>query len=96
MDIHQTTASNLVRALVEAGLVVAEKSGTDRRAVQLRTLAPAARVLRRAPGPLAGVLPEALERLDADTLLRLEADLAALLEQLHADEKAAGIPLAHM
>lgn len=96
MDIHQTTASNLVRALVEAGLVAAEKSGTDRRAVQLRTLAPAARVLRRAPGPFAGVLPEALERLDADTLLRLEADLAALLEQLHADEKAAGIPLAHM
>jgi DNA-binding MarR family transcriptional regulator len=96
MDIHQTTASNLVKALVASGLVVTEKNGPDRRAVQLRVVLAGARVLRKAPGPFAGVLPEALSRLDAKTLARLDRDLASLLSELHADERAAGIPLAQM
>jgi DNA-binding MarR family transcriptional regulator len=96
MDIHQTTASNLVKALVTLGLVEAEKNGPDRRAVQLRVAAAGARVLRKAPGPFAGVLPEALGRLDAKTLEQLDRDLAKLLTELHADERAAGIPLAQM
>lgn len=96
MDVHQTTASNLVKALVASGLVVIEKKGADRRAVQLRVVLAGARVLRKAPGPFAGVLPEALSRLDAKTLARLDRDLASLLSELHADERAAGIPLAQM
>ena len=96
MDIHQTTASNLVRSLVDAELLLAERKGPDRRAVQLRLQAAGVRVLRKAPGPLAGVLPEALAQLDAGTLQRLETDLAALLDVLKADERGAGIPLAHM
>ncbi|MCA0242772.1 MAG: MarR family winged helix-turn-helix transcriptional regulator [Proteobacteria bacterium] len=94
MDIHQTTASNLVRALATAGLVVAERKGSDRRAVQLRLLPPAERLLRKAPGPLAGVLPAALAELDPPTLQRLEADLDTLLAVLQADEHGGGIPLA--
>lgn len=96
MDIHQTTASNLVKALVALELVVAEKNGPDRRAVQLRIAVAGGRVLRKAPGPFAGVLPEALGRLDAETLERLDHDLAKLLAELRADEHAAGIPLAQM
>lgn len=96
MDVHQTTASNLVKSLVFAGMVAAEKKSPDRRAVQLRILAPGRRVLRRAPGPFAGVLPEALARLDAETLFRLDQDLALLIKTLAADERAAGIPLAQM
>lgn len=96
MDIHQTTASNLVKALVGADMLAAEKNGPDRRAVQLRVLPAGARVLRKAPGPFAGVLPEALARLDAGTLERLDEDLTALIETLKPDEKAAGIPLAQM
>ena len=96
MDIHQTTASNLVKALVAGGMVVAARNGPDRRAVQLKLLAAGTRALRKAPGPFAGVLPDALERLDAATLERLDADLAALLTVLHADERASGIPLAQM
>ena len=42
------------------------------------------------------VLPEALDHLDRDTLLRLERDLATLLIALKVDERAAGIPLAQM
>ncbi|MEO8057098.1 MAG: MarR family winged helix-turn-helix transcriptional regulator [Burkholderiales bacterium] len=96
MDVHQTTASNLVKALVTAEMIAAEKNGLDRRAVQLRILPRGTRVLRKAPGPFAGVLPEALARLDAKTLERMDQDLALLIAALHADERGAGIPLAQM
>ena len=96
LDIHQTTASNLARALVAAGLVVAERKGADRRAVQLRVLPAGLRVLRKAPGPFAGVLPEALARLEPARLQRLDDDLAALIATLGVDERAAGIPLAQL
>lgn len=94
MDVHQSTASNLVRALAARGLVQASKDGVDRRAVQL-TLLPAGRaVLRKAPGPLSGVLPQALASLDADTLARLDADLARLISVLdEGDARAAKVPL---
>lgn len=93
MDVHQSTASNLVRSLVARELVLAAKQGPDRRAVQL-TLSPAGEaVLAQAPGPLSGVLPQALEALDAETLARLDADLARLIQVLGADERAANIPL---
>lgn len=94
MDIHQSTASNLVRALVERGFVASFKDGADRRAVKLRLLPAGARVLKRSPGPFAGVLPDALAALDAKTLKRIEADLAKIIAVLQVDEAAAGIPLA--
>ena len=96
MDIHQTTASNLVKALTQAGLVAAERKGPDRRAVQLRVLAAGVRVLRKAPGPFSGVLPSALAELDAATLRRLEHDLGLLIKLLNADRRGATIPLAQM
>ncbi|MFZ2650988.1 MAG: MarR family winged helix-turn-helix transcriptional regulator [Burkholderiaceae bacterium] len=96
MDVHQSTASNLVRGLVLLSLVVTERNGPDRRAVQLHTTPAGVGVLRKAPGPFAGVLPEALGRLDAQTLERLDDALAVLLAELHADERAAGIPLAQL
>jgi DNA-binding MarR family transcriptional regulator len=96
MDVHQTTASNLVKAMVSAQMVVTEKSGVDRRAVQLSILPAGRQVLRRAPGPFTGVLPEALASLDAATLERLHHDLTLLSGALKADQRAAGIPLAQM
>ena len=96
MDVHQSTASNLVKALVELKLAVAAKDGPDRRAVQLRLLPAGARVLKRAPGPFTGVLPQALASLDPKTLARLETDLAKLITALNADERAANIPLGQL
>ncbi len=96
MDIHQTTASNLAKALITIGLVVAARGAPDRRAVQLRLTAAGARVLRKAPGPFAGVLPQALDSLDPATLERLDQDLGALIALLQADDHAAQIPLAQM
>jgi len=48
MDIHQTTASNLVKVLVTADMIAAEKSAPDRRAVQLRILPAGARAAKGA------------------------------------------------
>ena len=96
MDIHQTTASNLVRSLVTLQLADSRRDGVDRRAVRLRLTAAGKQVLRKAPGPFTGVLPEALAMLDAQTLARLDHDLGLLIDVLQADERAAGIPLAQM
>lgn len=96
MDVHQTTASNLVKSLVQAGLVRAERQATDRRAVQLFITDDGQRLLGQAPGPFSGVLPEALSRLDAQTLQRLDADLGRLIAVLQADEGAGRKPLAQM
>lgn len=93
MDIHQSTASNLLRVLVDKELVVSGRDGEDRRAVQLQVTPRGARALARAPGPFAGVLPEALRRLDRPTLARLDRDLALLIEELGVDGRGAGIPL---
>lgn len=96
MDVRQPTASNLVRSLAEQGLLQVRKEGRDRRAVQLHVLPPGLDVLQRAPGPFAGVLPQALAGLDTATLARLEQDLGELIGLLGADERGAGIPLAQM
>ena len=93
MDIHQSTASNLVKTLIARELVAGARNGADRRAVQLRILPAGRTVLRRAPGPLTGVLPQALASLDERTLKRMDADLARLITALKADERAANIPL---
>jgi DNA-binding MarR family transcriptional regulator len=93
MDVHQSTASNLVRMLTEQELVQARKAGTDRRTVQLHWMAAGARALRRAPGPFAGVLPTALSSLDASTLARLERDLGKLIAALGVDERGAHVPI---
>src|SRR3954452_3693299 len=45
MDIHQSTASNLLRGLLEKGLVLTERGGTDRRAVKLQVSAKGGRLL---------------------------------------------------
>lgn len=93
LDVHQSTASNLVRVLAGRSLVTVSRSGPDRRAVQLQLLAAGRAVLRRAPGPFSGVLSEALASLDAETLARIDDDLGLLITRLHADQDDARRPL---
>lgn len=96
MDIHQSTASNLVKSLVERGMIAVARTGQDRRAVQLHLLAPGLAVLKTVPGPFAGVLPQALASLDDATLLRLRVDLEKLIAVLDADKQAGQIPLGQL
>lgn len=93
LDIHQSTASNLIKSLTERGLVTAAREGMDRRSVALRISADGEAVLNSAPLPFAGVLPDALSSLDPATLDRLETDLGKLIAKLEADEASAKVPL---
>ncbi len=93
LDIHQSTASNLVKGLLKLELIKAEKNGPDKRAVQLYILPSGRSLLKKVPGPFSGVLPKALSEMDPKTLLRLEKDLSALLKRLNTDDRAAKTPL---
>jgi len=93
LNVRQPTASIIAKNLVQQALIEARREGQDRRNVQLH-IAPAGRkVLRRAPGPYAGVLPDALQALDPATLGLLDLGLTRLISSLGADTRAATIPL---
>jgi DNA-binding MarR family transcriptional regulator len=96
LNVRQPTASNLVKTLSQQNLIEVRRNAKDRRAVQLHILPEGRKILRRAPGPFAGVLPGALAALDTQTLERLEVDLALLIQQLGSEKGAAAIPLAHL
>ncbi|GAB4398594.1 MAG: hypothetical protein OHK0048_10490 [Rhodoferax sp.] len=96
MDIHQSTASNLVRGLLSKGLLTQSRSDKDRRHVHLYVTDSAQELLAKAPGPLEGVLPAALACLPRETLAQLDANLAQLVRLLNADQHAANVPLADL
>ena len=82
LAIHQSTASNIVAALQDAGLVTRARPRHDQRVVQLALTAAGRRVMRRAPRPLRGALQEALMSLPPARLTSLHRDLAAVLAHL--------------
>lgn len=96
MDVHQSTASNLIKVLLRKALIKVDKALEDRRNVHVHILPAGLEVLAQAPGPFEGVLPEALVRLPPETLQRLNQDLGDLIRLLNADERAGGIPLADL
>ena len=94
MDIHQSTASNLVKALVSRQMLSTSRDAQDRRAVCRSVSESGLAVLAAAPAPFAGVLPDALNALDDATLARLDNDLERLIKVLGGDAAAAQTPLA--
>jgi len=91
MALHQTTASNLVNALFERELIHRARDTLDRRMVRLRVSAKGQRALRAAPRPHAGLLVDALERLDPKHLQQLRVGLRNLVAEMHRpDSRAAG------
>lgn len=96
MDIHQSTASNLVKALQKKALIGIEKAQGDRRNVCIKLLTPGKKLLSKVQGPFTGVLPSALAELDPAVLKRLDRDLERLISVLDADESAGEIPLANI
>ena len=96
MDIHQSTASNLIKLLARKHLVAMTKSLLDKRVVELRVTPAGLAALANIPGPFEGVLPGALKQLEAGTLASLHQDLGLLIAALHADESAGQVPLANL
>ena len=97
LSIHQTTCSQLVEKLVARGYVVKTRSDLDQRRVGLTITRSAAKVLKDAPGPAEGLIPEALLGLSEATLQSLATNLSQLIDGLHLqDEQAAERPLSDL
>lgn len=97
LSIHQSTGSQLVEKLVVRGLINKVRSKEDQRRVGLRVTDEAARLLKNAPGPAEGVLPEALQALPESALLALDNALMEVIGQLHIrDDRLANRPLSDL
>lgn len=97
LSIHQSTCSQLVEKLVARKLIIKERSKEDQRRVGLRLTGTAAELIKNAPGPADGILPEALRALSSEAILNLDASLGKVLEQLQlSDDNLADKPLSDL
>jgi DNA-binding MarR family transcriptional regulator len=85
MALHQSTVSNLLEALVRQGLVERRRSNTDQRVVHCFLSATGKRIVRKAPEPARGVLPDALAALPESELRKLNRSLRVLLEHMRVE-----------
>jgi DNA-binding MarR family transcriptional regulator len=97
LSIHQSTCSQLVEKLVIRNLIKKERSSEDQRRVGLRLTDEASKILKNAPGPAEGILPEALQAMPESALLALDKSLVEVISQLSVkDDKLADKPLADL
>lgn len=90
LAIHQTTASNLLNALLDKGYIEKIRDMEDQRVVKLVLSKQGAAVLKKAPQPARSLLPEVLRQLDAGSLSSLNKGLDAMLAIIgDVDEKSA-------
>lgn len=94
LSIHVSTASNMLDKLSKAGLAERRRGEEDRRVVNLYLTDKGQETLSRAPQPLTGLVPNALEKLPEPALARLHEDLALLIQHMdHVDMDTANKPL---
>lgn len=96
MAVHQSTASNLVERLEELGLVEKRRSEKDQRVVHLHPHTPGITLVSKAPQPIEGVLPVALNHLSSEHLSQLHDILEELLHILNAKDSGKHIPLSEI
>lgn len=97
LSIHQSTCSLLVEKLVSAELVIKTRSTADQRRVGLKITRNGKQLLKIAPGPAAGMLPEALRQLSDVALRTLQVNLDQLISHLTKhDEADAKKPLSEL
>ena len=89
MALHQTTASNIVNTLVKRKLVRRNRDRADQRNVQLAISPEGKRVLGEISGPHAGLLVDALMRLDEDSIRTLTGSLADLAAAMRSTARTA-------
>jgi DNA-binding MarR family transcriptional regulator len=82
MALHQTTASNLVNVLVERGFIHRQRSAPDQRVVHLRVTTKGKQLLLRTPQPHAGLLLDALRKLEPTQLIQLSHCLQWVVTQM--------------
>jgi DNA-binding MarR family transcriptional regulator len=80
MSIHLSTSSNLLDKLEAQGFVRRERGTDDHRIVRIFLTASGQRMLKKAPRPVEGVIPDALAKMPAQALRSLQRDLGLLLD----------------
>jgi DNA-binding MarR family transcriptional regulator len=95
MALHQSTVSNLLEALTRRKLLMRKRDEVDQRVVRVFLTAAGERLVRKAPGPARGVLPDALEALPPAALRRLDQSVAVLLKGMKAEVRT-GAALTHL
>jgi DNA-binding MarR family transcriptional regulator len=83
MALHQTTASNIVNSLVGRRLVNRRRDRADQRVVRLEVSPAGARLLERTREPHAGLLVDALMRMEGRAIRALSGSLGRLIAEMH-------------
>ena len=94
LSLRQSTVSNLIDQLARANHLRRERTDSDLRAVRLYLTRSGERIIRTAPQPARGVLPDALESLRAKDLRELDAQLNGLLRAMKV--RAPGASKTHL
>lgn len=82
LSLRQSTVSNLIEQLAKAKHLKRKRNDADQRVVRLYLTASGRKLVVSAPQPARGVLPDALESLDAKTLKQLDVQLQKLLSAM--------------
>ena len=94
LSLRQSTVSNLIDQLARAKHLRRERSESDLRAVRLYLTRSGEKIVRTAPQPARGVLPDALESLKAKDLKELDVRLAEVLRAMKV--RAPGASQTHL
>lgn len=87
MQIHHSTASNMLDKLEDKALLRRERQVVDNRVVHLHLTDAGKELVRGVPGPLQGRLRNALQRVPGKTLDGLFVGLSSLLDEMSAAPK---------
>lgn len=82
MAMHQSTVSNLIDKLARSMLITRRRASADQRVVTLLLTESGRRLLRRAPKPARGRLPEALFGLSNAAIAALDELLELVLDKM--------------
>lgn len=95
--VHQSTASNLLVKLEDKALIKRERTSDDQRVVRLHLTEKGRDIIDRAPKPMIGLLPDALQKLPDDVLNTLLSCMGVLVSTMQMkDENATAKPLSEL
>lgn len=89
MALHQSTVSNLLGELSRRRLITRKTATEDARVVRIHLLQSGEKLLKKAPGPARGVLPDALASMSPAELAKLDRALANIIERMAVRTKSA-------